>query len=197
MEAVVEFLRSFGSAGLFVHALIDAVFFPIPAFFLQISLSALQPENALWLATVGYIGCLLGTPIGYALGKSSGHLILSRWMKKERLASAEALFRRHGEAAILFGSFTPIPFKLFTIMSGIMKYPLWKLLGYAAIGRAAKFYVVGFLFYIYGRTAEQMVDRVLGIVMLAVGLAVAGGWLLVRKVRQRRKAKAEAVLLEK
>ncbi|MBD0383949.1 YqaA family protein [Paenibacillus sedimenti] len=192
----MEFLRSFGSAGLFIHAMIDAIIFPIPAFFLQLSLSALNPENAIWLATLGYAGCLAGTPIGYAIGRTSGNLVLARFMKKKWLDSATTLFRRHGEKAILIGSFTPIPFKLFTIMSGCMNYPLWKLLGYAAIGRAVKFYVVGILFYIYGRAAEHMVDRVLGITLLVVGVLFSVVWLLISRFRKRKKLERTVVRME-
>ncbi|MDF2647345.1 MAG: DedA family protein [Paenibacillus sp.] len=196
MDAVMEFLRSFGSAGLFIHAMIDAIIFPIPAFFLQVSLSVLNPENAIWLATLGYVGCLVGTPIGYAIGKKSGNFVLNSFMKKKWLDSATALFRRHGETAILIGAFTPIPFKLFTIMSGCMNYPLWKLLGYAAIGRAAKFYIVGILFYIYGRAAEHMVDSVLGVTLLVVGILLSAGWLLIRWFQKRKKQGRATVQME-
>jgi membrane protein DedA with SNARE-associated domain len=75
-----------------------------------------------------------------------------------------------------------------------MNYPLWKLLGYAAIGRAAKFYIVGILFYIYGRAAEHMVDRVLGITLLVVGVLLLGGWLLIRRFRKRKKLERTAEL---
>lgn len=187
INEVMEFLRSFGSMGLFLHAMLDAIIFPIPALFLQLSLSALNPENAIWLATLGYVGCLAGTPVGYAIGRTSGNLVLGRFMKRKWLEAATAMFRRHGEAAILIGSFTPIPFKLFTILSGCMNYPLWKLIGYAAIGRAVKFYVVGVLFYMYGRAAEHMVDRVLGVVLLAAGALILAGWLLIRSLRRRKK----------
>lgn len=192
INSVLEFLRSFGDIGLFIHAMIDAIIFPIPAFFLQISLSALNPGNALWLATIGFIGCMIGTPIGYAIGKTSGNLILRKFMKQKQLDSVTEMFRRHGEAAIMIGSFTPIPFKIFTIVSGCMNYPLWKLIGYAAIGRAAKFYAVGILFYIYGHAAEDMVGgSTLTISMLAAGAVIALCWLLVRKIQRRKKEKRQ------
>lgn len=172
--------------------MIDAIIFPIPAFFLQVSLSTLNPGNALWLATIGFIGCMIGTPIGYAIGKTSGNLILRKFMKQKQLDSVTEMFRRHGEAAILIGSFTPIPFKIFTIVSGCMNFPLWKLIGYAAIGRAAKFYVVGILFYIYGHAAENMVGgSTLTISMLAAGAVIALCWLLVRKIQRRKKEKRQ------
>lgn len=187
MNNIIDFLQNFGAVGLFIHALLDAIIFPIPAFFLQLSLSAMQPESALWLATVGFAGSLLGTPIGYGIGKVSGKHVLGRVMKQKWLDSASDLFARRGEAAILIGSFTPIPFKIFTILSGCMNYPLWKLLSYAAIGRALKFYVVGFLFYIYGRAAEDMVDQALAFTLMGVGVAITVIWLLIRKLRERRK----------
>ncbi|KOP67974.1 hypothetical protein AMS62_23995 [Bacillus sp. FJAT-18019] len=187
----MDFLRNLGDIGLFIHAMIDAIIFPIPALFSQLSLSALSPDRAIWLASIGFVGCLIGTPIGYGIGKASGSLVLNKIMKRKWYDSATALFTKHGEAAILVGAFTPIPFKIFTILSGCMSYPLWKLLSYAALGRAVKFYTVGVLFYVYGRAAENMVDSVLTIILLSVGALIGGIWLTVRYVKNRKKKRSE------
>ncbi len=187
VEFFVDFLKSFGAWGLFIHAFIDAIIFPIPAFFLQVSLSILHPSSALWLATVGFIGCLLGTPFGYLIGKFLGHTVLERWLKKEWIDSASRMFQRNGELAILVGAFTPIPFKVFTILSGCLNYSFWKLFSYAALGRAAKFYVVGALFYIYGRAAEAMIHGYLNFVFLGVAALLAVTIILIKKWRQKKK----------
>lgn len=42
MEPTVEFFREFEAFGQIIHAMIDAIIFPIPAFFLQVSLCANQ-----------------------------------------------------------------------------------------------------------------------------------------------------------
>lgn len=187
----MDFLRNLGDIGLFIHAMIDAIIFPIPALFSQLSLSALSPDRAIWLASIGFVGCLIGTPIGYGIGKASGSLVLNKIMKRKWYDSATALFTKHGEAAILVGAFTPIPFKIFTILSGCMRYPLWKLISYAALGRAVKFYTVGVLFYVYGRAAENMVDSVLTIILLSVGALIGGIWLTVRYLKNRKKKRSE------
>jgi len=187
----MDFLRNLGDIGLFIHAMIDAIIFPIPALFSQLSLSALSPDRAIWLATIGFVGCLIGTPIGYGIGKASGSMVLNKIMKRKWYDSATALFTKHGEAAILVGAFTPIPFKIFTILSGCMSYPLWKLISYAALGRAVKFYTVGVLFYVYGRAAENMVDSVLTIILLSVGALIGGIWLTVRYLKNRKKKRSE------
>ncbi|MGM0884327.1 MAG: YqaA family protein [Bacillota bacterium] len=188
-QAVVDFLKEIGPLGLFIHSFFDAIIFPIPAFFLQVSLSLLNPSTAIWLATVGYIACLLGTPVGYYLGKVMGKSVLYKFLKTEWIDAATAKFQKNGEAAILIGSFTPIPFKVFTILSGCLNFPLWRLIGYAAIGRGLKFYIVGLLFYFYGRAAESMVKDVsLYIFVGAVPIVIV--YLLLRKRNQKKKEQA-------
>ncbi|EJL40556.1 hypothetical protein BAG01nite_42610 [Brevibacillus agri] len=185
VQNVLDFLMEYGIWGVVIHSFADAIIFPVPVFFLQVSLSLIDPSSALWIATAGYIACLLGTPVGYYLGKLLGHSVLYKLLKKEWIDSATEMFQKRGEVAIFVGSFTPIPFKVFTILSGCLNYPLWKLIGYAAIGRAVKFYVVGFLFYYYGRMAENMVGHVsLYVFLLMIPILLIG--LLVRKIRAKR-----------
>lgn len=191
-QAVIDFLENYGPWGLFAHSFLDAVIFPIPAFFLQVSLSLLNPSTALWLATVGYIACLLGTPVGYLIGKLMGKSVLYRFLKTEWIDAATARFQKNGEAAILIGSFTPIPFKVFTILSGCLNFPLWRLIGYAAIGRAVKFYAVGALFYFYGRAAESMVKDVSMYIFL-IGVPLIAIFLFIRsRIRKRKQAAAQS-----
>lgn len=197
MQGLIDFLKDFGAWGLFIHSFADSVFFPIPAFFLQVSLSLLNPSDALWLATVGYIACLLGTPLGYLLGKLLGRSVLNRLLKPSWVDAAERMFRKNGEAAVLIGSFTPVPFKVFTILSGCMKFPLWRLMAYAAVGRAAKFYVVGALFFLYGRAAEGMVKHV-SLYVFAIAVPVLLLLLyLKRKYAKKKQAAADGVTTEK
>ncbi|WP_452468576.1 YqaA family protein [Paenibacillus septentrionalis] len=193
MEQFVEFMGNFGPLGLALHAFLDAIIFPIPAFFTQVSLSMLNPNSALWLATLGFIACLLGTPIGYYIGKVFGTGILTRFVKPELTEKATNFFKDKGSIAILIGAFTPIPFKVFTIMSGVLKYPLWQLMAYAAVGRATKFYVVGVLFYLFDKAAANMVDNVsLYIFVTVVPIIVI--FLFVRKwLRKRKERKALAL----
>lgn len=190
-QQILDFLMDFGAWGLFIHAFIDAIIFPIPAFFLQVSLSLINPSSALWLATVGYIGCLLGTPFGYLIGKFLGNSLLYKLLKKQWIESASAMFQRNGELAILVGSFTPIPFKVFTILAGCLKFSFWRLIGYAAIGRAAKFYVVGALFFVYGKAAEAMVNEYLNDLFLGVALLLTFVILFKKRMQKNKQEQKE------
>lgn len=190
VDSVVEFFKDFGLIGMFIHSFVDAIFFPIPAFFLQVSLSIINPSQALWLATVGYIACLLGTPVGYLIGRVLGDSVLHKLLKKNWVQSASDLFKRNGEAAILIGAFTPIPFKVFTILAGCFKFSVWKLLAYAALGRAVKFYAVGAIFYYFGRSSEDFVMSYLSIIFGVIALLLFIIY-YVRKRVQNKKNEAD------
>src|SRR5699024_1386236 len=154
---IIQFFEDFGYIGMFIHSFIDAIFFPIPAFFLQVSLSVVHPSNALMLATVGYIASLLGTPIGYWIGRVVGDSFLQGLIKQKWIDKATNLFKENGEVAIFIGAFTPIPFKVFTLLSGMLHFSLWKLMCFAALGRGIKFYAVGFIFHYFGRSSEGFI----------------------------------------
>ena len=191
-ENLLKILEQYGAWGLALHSFADAIIFPIPAFFMQVSLSAVAPSSALWLATVGFIACLAGTPLGYLIGRTVGQAILNKILKPEWVERASELFRKHGETAVLIGAFTPIPFKVFTILSGSLNFPLWQLMTYAALGRAVKFYAVGGLFYIYGRAAEGMVKDVTAYIGIGAVVLFVLYYGIRRFIRARRKARGLA-----
>ncbi|ACS99748.1 YqaA family protein [Paenibacillus sp. JDR-2] len=195
LQDIVDFLMKFGPWGLFVHSMIDAIIFPIPALFLQVPLSLVNPHDAFMLATVGYIGCLIGTPIGYFIGKLLGNSILYKILKKEWVESATNMFQKNGDTAVLIGSFTPIPFKVFTILSGALNFPLWRLIMYAAVGRAAKFYLVGGLIYFYGQAAEKMVHNA-SYYLFAIAVPLIVLFLFFRRRHRKKKAAQAAAAAE-
>ncbi|EJW15947.1 hypothetical protein PAV_6c00250 [Paenibacillus alvei DSM 29] len=96
-QNIIDFLMNYGVWGLVIHSFADAVIFPIPAFFLQVPLSLLDPSNALWLATAGYVACLLGTPVGYLIGKVLGHSVLEKILKKSWIDGANQMFKKMGK----------------------------------------------------------------------------------------------------
>ncbi|MEN2767483.1 YqaA family protein [Ornithinibacillus xuwenensis] len=191
VQQASKFFEDFGFIGMFIHGFIDAIIFPIPAFFTQVSLSMIDPSSAIWLATLGYIACLLGTPFGYLIGRALGEPVLQKFIKQKWIDKATDSFKKNGEAAILIGAFTPIPFKVFTILSGCFKYSLWKLIGYAAIGRAVKYYVVGLAFYFYGQASEEFVTSYLSYIMGGIAIILLGIFYIKRRIQRVKQINIE------
>ncbi len=175
-EQITSLFMQYGLWGLFGLAFLDSFILPVPPFFLQIAMSLLLPANALLYATVAFLGSLMGAPVGYLLGKSLGKPLLGKLLPAKWTAKASEQFARNGDAAVLIGSFTPIPFKVFTILSGTFGYSLARLMMWAVLGRGLKFYLIGGLFYLYGQKAKALLDQYLEISLLAVGLILAAVW---------------------
>lgn len=112
-------------------------------------------------------------------------------MKKSWIDSATKLFTKNGEAAILIGAFTPIPFKVFTIISGYFKFSIWKLLAYAALGRAVKFYAVGVIFYLYGRSSEAFITSYLTYLMGGIAILLFVAFYIKRKIQKKKQVQLE------
>jgi membrane protein YqaA with SNARE-associated domain len=184
-EQITETFMQYGIWGLFGLAFLDSFILPVPPFFLQIGMSLVDPGSALRYATVAFTGSILGAPIGYLLGKWLGKPILNKLLPEKWTAMATEQFAKNGDAAVLIGSFTPIPFKVFTILTGVFNYSLTKLMLFAILGRGLKFYLIGVLFHLYGKHAKVLLDEYLEITVLGTGAVVAVGWYFWHKRRQK------------
>jgi membrane protein DedA with SNARE-associated domain len=70
-------------------------------------------ESYLVLAIAGTLGYLLGSLVGWAIGRWGGRALLERhgrWLhlRPENLERAERWFDRHGRAAVFLGRLTPV-----------------------------------------------------------------------------------------
>lgn len=177
-DQIVQSSMHYGQWGLFFIAFLDSFILPVPPFFLQIALSVVAPANALYYATIAFLGSVLGAPIGYVLGKTLGKPILHKILPPRWLDAATLQFEKNGDAAVLIGAFTPIPFKVFTIFTGVFGYPLYKLMIWTVIGRGLKFFLIGVAFHYFGKRAKVMLEEYMDTTMLGMAIAVALGWFL-------------------
>ena len=81
------------------------------------------------LATAGTLGYLLGSLVGWAIGRWGGHPLLERhgrWLHvtPENLDRAERWFDRHGRAAVFLGRLTPVVRSFISIPAGTLESPI-------------------------------------------------------------------------
>jgi membrane protein DedA with SNARE-associated domain len=86
-------------------------------------------ESYLVLAAAGTLGYLLGSLVGWAIGRWGGHWLLERhgrWvhMTPENLERAERWFDRHGRAAVFLGRLTPVVRSFISIPAGTLESPI-------------------------------------------------------------------------
>ena len=97
-----------------------------------------------------------------------------------------ALFNRYGAWAILVAAFTPIPYKVFTILAGVLDLPVRPFMLASLVGRGARFLTIGVLIFIFGDEIQVFIDEQFELLTIAaaVGLIVViAGYLVYRRFR--------------
>ena len=123
-------IQQYGMAGLFGVAFIESSFFPVPPDVLVIAL-LLTPDapSPFWVATVCTVGSVLGAGFGWIVGAYGGYPLMHRLFKEEKVRAVERLYNRYGVYTIFIAAFTPIPYKVFTIASGVFRYNVLTMMG--------------------------------------------------------------------
>ena len=98
--------------------------------------------------------------------------------------SVRAVRKTHENAfmAILAAGFTPIPFKVFTIASGMFKVPLTTLVVASAFSRSARFLLVAGFVYLFGERAKELIDKYFDILTILFTVALIGGFVLLKYI---------------
>ncbi len=176
---VVDFFSQFGAIGLFVLAFIEAIFFPVPPDALLIPLTLLHPAQWILFAIITIIGSVTGAGFGYWLGKKGGRPFLRKLFREGRIQRVEQYYQRHGDLAVFIAGFSPIPYKVFAISSGVFQHHFWRFLLYSTISRAIRFFGIAYLTFQFGASARSFIEGQLGLISLGVALALIltyGGW---------------------
>ena len=116
------FFQNMGVQGLALNSFIESFFLVPPPDILLISLDLAKPEKALYYAFICTIFSALGGVMGYLIGLWGGRPVFNFLFrnKQEQFNKVENLYNRYGSLAVFFSAFTPIPYKIFTIASGIL-----------------------------------------------------------------------------
>ena len=119
---------------LFVTAFLESTISPIPPDPLLIPMAIIKPSSAIWLAALCTLASVLGAVLGHWLGSQFGRPLLGKFVSESRIQSGETLFDKYGIWAVLVAAVTPIPYKVFTILAGVLKLDMKRFLIASIIG---------------------------------------------------------------
>ena len=111
-----------------------------------------------------------GAVVGHYLGKRFGRPLLYRIAPEDRVLAVEKLFQKYGAWAILVAAFTPLPYKVFAILAGILDMNRRRFVVASLIGRGARFFLLGGLIFVYGDSIEGFTDRNFTQLTIALGV---------------------------
>jgi len=174
-----------GETGLFIIAFVESSVFPIPPDALLIPLVLFKPSIGLYYASVSTAGSVLGGIAGYYIGLKGGRPLARRLFSESKIKRVEDYFDKYGAWTVLIAAFTPIPYKVFTIASGIVRLDLKRFVIASIVGRGARFFAEASVIMIWG---EQILDFLLlnfEIITLVIAAAIVGAIVARRKMRKK------------
>ena len=77
-------------------------------------------------------------------------------------------YNKYGSIAVFFAGFTPIPYKVFTIASGVLNMNWWKFTLASFFGRAGRFFVVSIVLMLFGEMIKQYLEIVIAVVSIII-----------------------------
>lgn len=167
-------------------AFAESSFFPVPPDVLQIALGLSKPKRSFWYAFVSSVGSVTGGIFGYFIGyflyETFGSAIIHFYHLEATFELVGSYYQAQAFWWIFVAAFTPIPYKVFTIAAGVYHgfVPLSVLIFASAIGRPARFFLVGSLIYFFGPKIKNFIDRYFNWLTVAFAVLLAGGFLIVK-----------------
>ena len=169
-----EYLITYGAFGLFMLALLDSTFVPLPssADALMLLLSTTNPSWMLLYAFMATAGSALGCLILYLISRRAGARALNRFSEK-RQAKVKNWIERYDIFAVLAATLMPppFPFKVFVVSAGVFRFSLVRFMLAIIVGRGFRFLLEGYVAVRYGAQAKEIIAKYYP--WIGLGLVVA------------------------
>lgn len=176
----------YGAPALFLLALIESSFFPVPPDVLLIALCIALPTRAWRYALLASVGSVIGGLLGYAIGWGAWPLVNSFFFSyipgftPDVFARVQHLFADYGFWVVFSAGFTPIPYKVITIGSGVFQINLLVFLVASIVSRSLRFFLVAWLLYRYGAGMRAFIDRYFNLLSILFLVLLVGGFLVIK-----------------
>ena len=155
-EKVVEQSKSiYAKILLYFISFTEAIFFPIPVDPLLAILVLNNKEKyfelTFFCALASAIGGIVGWLLGYLIGNDIEKIVsIIPWIKNDSFNVVKLAFDEHGILIIFLGAFTPLPFKIISVTSGIFHINIILFFFMSLIGRGLRFFLVSLIVKNFG-----------------------------------------------
>ena len=166
---------------------IESSFFPIPPDVMIIPMVISKKKDFIKIFLITTIFSVLGGILGYFIGAffyDLGSQIMNIYGYESRLIDLKnSLINSDGFYAwlgILFlAGFTPLPYKVFTITSGLIGFNIIIFILISLISRGLRFFIVSYLSYKFGNLFTQFMDEhgskwfsIIGFMIIIIGVVI-------------------------
>ena len=170
-----------------VVSFVESSFFPIPPDIMMIPMVLSKKKDFLRIFLIATIFSVLGGILGYFIGAfffEIGMKIMNFYSYEDKLINFKNnLINIEGFYAwlgILFlAGFTPLPYKVFTISSGLIGFNIIIFIIVSLISRGLRFFIVSYLSYKFGNLFTEFMDKhgskwftIIGLLIVITGVII-------------------------
>ena len=170
-----------------IVSFVESSFFPIPPDVMIIPMVISKKNDFIKIFLIATIFSVLGGILGYFIGAlfiDIGMQIMSLYNYEDKLINLKNnLLNSDGFYAwlgILFlAGFTPLPYKVFTIASGLIGFNILIFILISMISRGLRFFIVSYFSYKFGDLFTQFMDKhgskwftIVGILIFVIGVTI-------------------------
>ena len=146
---------------------IESFFFPVPPDLMIVPMVVAKRENYLKIFLIATVFSVLGGLVGYMLGVfflDVSMVIIELYGYEEKVFDIQNKISSKGGfifwAGVMFlAGFTPLPFKLFTIASGIVGFNIVVFFFICLFTRGLRFFIVSYLTYLFGNKFGKFLEK--------------------------------------
>ncbi|WP_244592446.1 DedA family protein [Azospirillum palustre] len=192
---IVSVIATLGYPGVAMLMALESACIPLPSEVIMPFAGYLVSTghfNLMLVATVGAIGCNLGSEIAYAVGRRGGRPLIRRWgryvlLDEHDLDLAERFFSRLGGPAVLVARMLPVVRTFIALPAGMAGMPRLRFHLYTFIGSWPWCFGLAYVGYALGErwnsdpTLRDWMHRFDVLVIVVMVAAVA--WFLWRRLR--------------
>ena len=142
------------------------------------------PHRAWLIAGVVTLASVAGAALGYAIGflfyDTVGIQVLEFYGKADRYDEFKAMYDEHGSWAVAIGAITPFPYKVTTIISGLLQMDFLSFMLVSLLGRGIRFFLIAALLWKFGTPIRAFIEKRLGLVTVAFFAVLIGGFVVLK-----------------
>jgi membrane protein YqaA with SNARE-associated domain len=158
--------------------------FPIPPDVLLIPMILAARERAWTIALVCTIASVAGGVAGYAIGallfETLGRPIVEFYGYLDRFQEFQTRYEEWGAWIVAGAGFTPFPYKVITITSGVMHLDFAVFMVASVLSRGARFFLLAALLWYFGPPIRSFIERYLPQLTIIFFLLLFGGFIALR-----------------
>ena len=170
-----------------IVSFVESSFFPIPPDVMVIPMVISKKDDFIKIFLITTIFSVMGGMLGYLIGAfffDFGSQIMSFYGYENKLSNIkENLVNSDGFYAwlgILFlAGFTPLPYKVFTIASGLISFNFFIFIFISLVSRGLRFFIVSYLSYKFGNLFTEFMEKhgskwftIIGLIIVIIGLLI-------------------------